>query len=288
LNQSAFLRSAVFHFASGDSLFTGSGLLVAAVIWGAVVSRRAGSRRLIALRRGMAGVGVLLVLLSATPLSWPIAMAWILTGAFAVRRPTVLRTSLFTLVTLSIAAQEAATILRPLPPIAPEATIAVLGDSLSAAESPRRPNWPEHLAALSGGRHHVANLAQPGATVADAATQAEAISPGTDVVLIFIGGNDLLAGTSAAAFERQLDRLLAITCRPQRTVYLVELPLIPFKGGYGRAQRHLAQKYRATLVSKRVLARLLARLDSTSDGLHLSEAGSARLAEEFDRLLHSH
>ena len=285
MNQTPFLRSAVFHFASGDSLFTGCMLLVSTAIGATLISRRAGPPRLVTHRRVLAGLGILLVLLSATPLSWPVATAWVLTGAFVVRRPTVFHAGLFTLVTLGISAREAATILRSFPPIPPGAAMAVLGDSLSAAESPRRPNWPEHLAALSRGRHHVDNLAQPGATVADALVQARSIPAGTDVVLIFIGGNDLLAGTAASEFERQLDRLLAATCRPRRTVYLVELPLIPFKNGYGLAQRRLSRKYGAVLIPKRVPSRLLARLDSTSDGLHLSDVGSRRLAEEFDRLL---
>ncbi len=262
-------------------------LLVGTAIGATLISRRAGPPRLVTLRRVVAGLGILLVLLSATPLSWPVATAWGVAGVLTARRPTVLRASLFTLVTLGIAAQEAATILRPLPPVPPEASIAVLGDSLSASQSPHQPNWPEHFAKLSRGRQHVDNLAEPGATVADAVVQGEKIPAGTDVVLILIGGNDLLAGTAVAEFERQLERLLAATCRPGRTVYLIELPLIPFKSGYGLAQRRLSQKHGAVLVTKRVLSRLLARLDSTTDGLHLSEVGSRRLAAQFDQRLRS-
>lgn len=285
MNLLGILRPIVFHFAGGDSLFTGSLLLIGAAVWSAVDLRRASPPRLATLRRAIGGLGVLFILLSATPLFWPIAVGWLAAGWLVSRRATVLRTGLFTVVTVGIAALEAVAVLQPLPPISSGTTIAVLGDSLSAAESPRRPNWPERFEELADGQNGVTNLAHPGATAADAVRQARGIPPEAGAVIVFIGGNDLLAGTRAAEYERGLDEVLALAAAPGRQLYLVELPLIPFHGSYGRAQRRLARKHRAALISKRVVAGVLSRADSTTDGLHLSEAGSRWLAEEFSRRL---
>ncbi len=277
---SAILRSATFHFASGNALFTGCGMLCLAAIGLLVAPARFRSWR-----RLITGLGIVLVGGSATPLSIWMPVIWASSGAFATKRPGKGRVVVFLVLTLAVVLMEGATIWRTVPPLPVSAKVAVLGDSLSATESPRRPNWPERFEVLSGGQCAVTNLAHPGATAADAVRQARGIPPEAGAVIVFIGGNDLLAGTRAAEYEWSLDEVLALAAAAGRQLYLVELPLIPLHGSYGRAQRRLARKHGAALISKRVVAGVLSRADSTTDGLHLSEAGSRWLAEEFSRRL---
>jgi acyl-CoA thioesterase I len=66
---------------------------------------------------------------------------------------------------------------------------------------------------------------------------------------------------------------------------MFELPLLPFKNGFGRAQRTLARKYRIALIPKRYLTRVFALTGSTSDGLHLTSIGHIALANEVAALL---
>jgi acyl-CoA thioesterase-1 len=67
--------------------------------------------------------------------------------------------------------------------------------------------------------------------------------------------------------------------RPERLVVMLELPLVPFSVGYGRAQRRLAAEHGVFLIPKRIFAAVLAAPGATADGLHLSESGT-RLMDE--------
>ena len=53
------------------------------------------------------------------------------------------------------------------------------------------------------------------------------------LVLIEIGGNDLLMGVSSSEYGRALDALLSKVAAPNRTVVMFELPLLPNKIAYG-------------------------------------------------------
>ncbi|MBA3313247.1 MAG: hypothetical protein H0T47_08160 [Planctomycetaceae bacterium] len=118
-----------------------------------------------------------------------------------------------------------------------------------------------------------------GATVSSARKQAAKLLPDDDVVVLEIGGNDMLGDTTPAGFERGLDKLLADVVRPGRTVLMLELPLPPTFNRFGMIQRRLAAKYGVALVPKRVLMDVLARSDATLDSIHLSQAGHERLAD---------
>jgi acyl-CoA thioesterase-1 len=100
-----------------------------------------------------------------------------------------------------------------------------------------------------------------------------------DVVLLEIGGNDLLGGTTTTDFERDLDGLMTALRAPDRQLILFELPLPPFRHEYGYIQRRLSQKHQVALVPKRVFLGILAGGDSTLDSIHLSQAGHERMAE---------
>ena len=63
------------------------------------------------------------------------------------------------------------------------------------------------------------------------------------LVLLEIGGINLLNRDAAANLSRDLRALLDLVATPGRTVVMLELPLPPFMWGYGRVQRRLAREY---------------------------------------------
>jgi acyl-CoA thioesterase-1 len=109
--------------------------------------------------------------------------------------------------------------------------------------------------------------------------QAKKLPSEGGLVLIEIGGNDLLGTTTSADFDRDLESLLQRVCIPGRTVLMFELPLPPLMNEYGRVQRRLAARYDVKLIPKRVLMSVLAADGNTLDSIHLSPAGHQRMAD---------
>ena len=168
---------------------------------------------------------------------------------------------------------------------APSRTVTVIGDSITAGlgDSDKSERWPEILA-----REHdldVQDISHVGETSASALKRAKERGFRSSVVVLEIGGNDLLGSTSSAQFARDLDALLAQVCVPERQVLMFELPLPPFNHEYGRIQRALAQKYNVSLVPKRILLSILAASDSTVDTIHLTQTGQQRMAASVWQLL---
>ena len=83
------------------------------------------------------------------------------------------------------------------------------------------------------------------------------------LILIELGGNDLIAGETSTAFSRALDAILAKLAAPERTLVMDRVWLIP----------------------KRFLAGVIAGRDATSDGLHLTDAGARRMEAVVSRIL---
>jgi lysophospholipase L1-like esterase len=187
--------------------------------------------------------------------------------------------------------------------------LVVIGDSLSADDfTEGGAPWPTLLARGHG--IEVENLAFSGAKVGSAAKRVASGDFAGAVVLLEIGGNDLLGGTTSAEFERDLESLLAKVCHqgsinqgtvhdtpgPERqaarpplpalakggralVVVMLELPLPPLYNRFGEIQRRLARRYDVVLIPKRYFASVLIGGDATLDGLHLSPAGHRKMAE---------
>jgi acyl-CoA thioesterase-1 len=153
----------------------------------------------------------------------------------------------------------------------------VIGDSVSAGIGDRKVTWPQLLAQQHSLLVH--DLSQMGANVASAMKQARLLKDKDGLVLLEIGGNDLLGTTTAAKFQEGLDRLLAAICRPGRTVVMFELPLVPFANEFGKHQRNLAKQYGVLLVPKRIFLRALTTPGATQDGVHLTPAGHQLMAD---------
>jgi acyl-CoA thioesterase-1 len=278
------MTTLTYILASGAGFFAGAAFIVIAVLVDLFPLKHTGT----AAMRIVAIAGVALVVASATPLPWWVyglwagmVLAWLIGGRLAAsirgrrRRLGRVLNLLAAGVTFVAIAIEAPWHARPEPPQETWRRLVVIGDSLSTSLRGETP-WPEVIA-----REHninVTNLAQAGATAFSANVQARAVPPGRALVIVEIGGNDLLGGTPADVFEASLDSLLRTVRHRQRRIVMLELPLPPLKNRYGLVQRRLARKYNAILIPKRYLAMLLADGENTLDGLHLSDRGHDRMA----------
>ena len=137
--------------------------------------------------------------------------------------------------------------------------------------------WPRLLSRTRGFKTHDCSL--PGATVKSALMQANELPTQGGLVMLEIGGNDLLGPTTVAEFSQGLEQLLQNVSVTNRPVLMFELPLPPFHNEYGRVQRRLAAKYQVHLIPKRVFVSVLAADGATLDTIHLSKPGRERMAE---------
>jgi len=272
----------ILRFADGSVFFVGL-LLTAGAVWPLIrVRNRIGRPAL----NVMAIVGMILVVASATPLPLWTYFIWIISAASGIvlvnRKASSMRSQVLSC-TVVLSATAALFIVelpnRRLPELKiPEGTtVYVLGDSISAGVGTQERCWPSLLEDMTHLR--TVNLAQPGATVEGAIAQAKGIVRPHGVVIVEIGGNDLLGGTSASVFQGHLATLVSALCADQHQVLLLELPLFPFQNAFGQAQRTVARRHGATLLPKRYFAQVLGKENGTLDGLHLSQAGHDAMAK---------
>ena len=161
--------------------------------------------------------------------------------------------------------------------------LVVIGDSISAGLDPRIPPWPIVFEQKTG--VPVKNLSRVGATTTDGVGLTAGISDKDHLVLIEIGGNDLIGDLSTPSFNNRLEAILKKVLARDRTVLMFELPLLPHKIGYGQIQRRLARKYGVWLIPKRYLVGVIRGADATSDGLHLTVTGTRRMADLVAKVL---
>ena len=292
LNRSyPFLAPLLYHLVSGGAFFTGAGLVLLSAALSFVRCHRFVGMTI----RLVAVLGAGVVAVSSTPFAAAVYLAGtIILAAWLVieERQASINTVLVRCVRcLLIAFALTGTLIelrmqavRPLCAQQCDA-LYVLGDSISAGTEDDQLTWPTILA-----RAHsveVVNLSRPGAQVGSILPQADMIEAGHCLVLLEIGGNDLLNKIGISPFESGLRSLLEAVCGPTRTVAMLELPLPPLCAGYGRAQRCLAKEFGVALVPKRVFAKILASRGNTTDGLHLSEQGHRKMADAIWRVIGS-
>jgi len=273
----------IYLFGSGAVFFLG----IASIWAGLVIFALFGRRGWHAFATLVAITGLLLVALSATPLPyWLYALAgtatllWIVaerrTRGWLAARRNVLRGFVVAAWSVAIAFELPFHLLSTLHADgAPK--LFIIGDSVTAGMGGEKETWPRMLA--SSRPVEVADLSMAGATVASAMRQADGLPQEGGLVLLEIGGNDLLGSTSAVDFERGLERLLERVCVPGRNVLMFELPLPPFCNEYVRIQRQLASKHGVMLVPKRVFAAVLTAAGATLDSVHLDQFGHERMAD---------
>ncbi|WP_435019799.1 SGNH/GDSL hydrolase family protein [Tundrisphaera sp. TA3] len=275
------LNAFVFLIGSGQAFFLGSGLIVAAAMasFGAL-------RRWAAFVRTIAAcAGACLIAASSTPLpGWfyglagTATVAWLAIEGIAQVPPAARRWARAATVAAWLVGA-AIEIPHHRMPSVPQVggPVAIIGDSVSAGMGGERETWPKILARTHGVEIH--DLSRAGSDVAKALRdQARGVGPDDRLVLLEIGGNDVLGATSAEDFERGLLALLEALRRPGRTLVMLELPLPPFFNRFAEIQRRLARENGVILVPKRVLIGVLTAEGATVDTIHLSPAGHALMS----------
>jgi len=278
----------VLQLANGNLFFVGLVMIVAALflrLWfeGRILS--------LILRIGYI-VGIVFVIFSATPQPIWFYCLWFglcVAAALAVfsKELTFQRKMLMScavsLCSLVMCLVELPYHLSPTIKASPKQTLFVVGDSISAGISAKERAWPDVLADIS--HFKVINLAKPAATVETAMGQIAGIVGSNSLVLVEIGGNDLLGHTDSKIFYIQLDQLLGRLAAGDNQVVVFELPLFPFCNAFGKTQRNLARKYNAILIPKHYMTDVFGLKGGTVDGLHLSQKGHDALANAINSLL---
>lgn len=291
-----FLRWAMYHFAGGDAYLLG---LMAFVVAQVALSRTSGAKG----RRWLiigGRISLIWAIADPSPIPWPVIAAFVLLLLIAiVGRLRKRQSAELTEATsgregdsfrLALAGLAVVAILCEIPyHFSPSLTstvktLAVVGDSVTAGLNDGEETWPKQLARTS--TVHVFDASQPGATLKSAVQQVELLnSQAADLLILEIGGNDLLEGLPVADFERDLDRLFVVTQKVQRQAVMFELPLPPLAARYCAIQRRLARQYRVPLIPRRQFLRVLTGDGSTVDGIHLSVRGQTGLMELVRNLL---
>lgn len=154
----------------------------------------------------------------------------------------------------------------------------IVGDSISAGIGFQGEKvWAELISKQHGIK--TVNLSVGGATLSSAISSTDGIRDEKAIVLLEIGGNDILRRTSLKKFEENLDTLLKKTCLPGRTVVMFELPLPPFNSRFSASQREICRRYGVYLIPRRVFSEILTGDVKSTDGLHLSNYGHEHMAD---------
>jgi acyl-CoA thioesterase-1 len=282
----------IYFFGSGAAFFSGVGLVLAsAVILG--FCQRPWAARTATL---VALLGLILIAISATPLPYwfygiacVVSLPWLVVERSERKTLQKRRRCFRFIVALLWSAGSLVEIPYHIPPALKPAgrpTLYVLADSVTAGMGGTSiSTWPTLLA-----RSHAIDVqdhSQMGAKVGSMLRKVEKLSIGDGIILLEIGGNDLLGSTPAAEFDRDLDQLLAKVCGPGRIVIMFELPLPPFSNEFGRIQRRLAKNYQVHLIPKRIFVRVLTTDGATVDQVHLSRYGHELMAETVWSLIQS-
>ncbi len=279
-----FTRWLLFHIASGQAFFSGAVCMIIAV---GLTAWKQG-RVIRASRNALACLGGLSVVVSATPLSPWFYFLLLLASLLGLAKTAFderssgwpalgLRGAVILVWVAAMLAELPYHRLPRLPQLG-RPVLGVIGDSITAGMGEQKSvTWPRLFADRHGVVVHDHSL--PGANVASALPQAASTSPDERLVLLEIGGNDILGETTTARFEAGLVRLLSEVCRPGRVVVMLELPLPPTYNAYGRIQRRLARRYNVFLAPKGVLLGVLQQRGATLDTIHLTREGHQRMAD---------
>lgn len=281
------MNPVVLQLANGNLFFGGLVMIVAALflrLWfeGRILG--------LVLRIGYIA-GIAFVIFSATPLPLWLYFLWFglcVAAALAVFsitlsfRRKMLASFTAMLCSFVMCLVELPYHLSPTIRVSPKQIVFVIGDSISAGISAKERSWPDDLADIS--HLKVINLARPAATVETAMDQITGIVGSNALVLVEIGGNDLLGHTDSKTFYLQFDQLLGKLAAGNNQIVVFELPLLPFCNAFGKAQRNLAKKYDAILIPKHFMTDAFGLPDGTVDGLHLSQKGHDALANSINSL----
>lgn len=277
----------VYHIVSGHAFFTGIILLIVAAL--ASSDSRAVFKRIQVLAFF---VGIIAVVVSSTSIPYVIYMvaaavtlAWIFSQYRDTWHNWMQRAFVAVWVIAGLA--EVPYHIMPSLNLAAGRSVGIIGDSVTAGigDDETAERWPSLLA--SEHNLQVQDISHVGETASSSLKRAKANPMTASIVVVEIGGNDILGTTTAAQFERDLDALLKFLSAPGRQIVMFELPLPPFYHEYGRVQRAIAVKHHVTLIPKRIFLSVIADRQATLDTIHLSQSGHHRMADCVWRVIKS-
>jgi acyl-CoA thioesterase-1 len=151
---------------------------------------------------------------------------------------------------------------------------------------PDRQNWPRVLAGELGAHVHLVNLGLPGATVADAQRMElpVALASHPTIVTVWLVVNDFADGVDLTTYTQQLGALLgALRSSTPARVYVGNLPDLTLVAAWNAAIADVCAANGARLVDLWSDWSDLASHPGyiSSDGLHPSTLGAAKLADVF-------
>lgn len=273
----------VQYIADGTTFIAGSLALMVTALLG--LSSRQLFRR-IAVLTGL--LSVIMIAISSTPLHPAFYAVWVASFVawcvFLNRKTHTDRGKRLTAMFLAGMAGlgllvEWPTRMRPTLPAQSSRTVVIFGDSVTAGIGENEAEtWPSILQRTQDVTVH--DFSRMGATLASTRKRAQSSEFPAALVVLEIGGNDILGGANSDDFARDLEALLADLSPRAAHIVMFELPLPPFCNAYGRAQRRLAPQYHVDLIPKHVFMHVLAGNDSTLDSIHLSQSGHQLMANE--------
>jgi acyl-CoA thioesterase-1 len=281
------MNPVVLYFASGESLYPGAAILLIVI----AISPLLRSLWLVRLRNISAWFALIMIVMACPPFPWIVDAAFLATfllwhvgtNLTAYRKATRPAAAILAALLIILSGLELRHRDLPLISGAPGDHVVVIGDSISAGIDPRVPTWPVVMEETLG--VPVKNLSSAGAFTTDGLRMAPKVAQEDQVILIEIGGNDLIAGAPSSQFASSLEALLKKVTAPGRTVVMFELPLLPDRIAYGQVQRRLAKKYGVWLIPKRYFVSVIGGANATSDGLHLLPEGTRRMADLVAQVL---
>jgi acyl-CoA thioesterase-1 len=269
----------VYHAASGHAFFSGVALICTAGVLS--VQKPVLCGRIAAV---FFLLGVFAVAVSSTPLSetaYAIAAAASCGWLFSAFMPSWRRraASVMIAVWLLLVILELPYHIRPTLRPVDSRTLAVIGDSVSAGigGDETAETWPNVFA-----RDHnvsVEDFSRMGETAGSALQWVEHKVIRSAIVVIGVGGNDVLGSTPTEKFRTDLESLLSLIATDRRQVLMFELPLPPLHNRFGQIQREVAHRYNVRLIPKREFLSVLASSGNTLDSLHLTQTGHQRMSD---------
>ena len=237
------MNAFVYFFGSGLAFFVGIALVLAALGLSTIPLWPNAGR----FTAPVATIGAVLVGLSATPLPYWFygllllsLLAWAIVPAIRQQLPACSSGVIRLLVALLWLTAAAMEIPYQLPPKLGDqrrfTTLSIVADSVTAGlGDPRVTTWPRLLSVNRS--LEICDLSHAGETVESAMLRLAYSPLGDGLVLLEIGGNDLLGPTTMGKYAQDLEELLTRVCTVDRTVLMFELPSIPFHNEFGRIQR---------------------------------------------------